>query len=49
MKTFYIMNLATDEWLGEVEALDIAGAEFKACGIWADIDSDYLVAFTNKF
>ena len=49
MKTYYIMNLATDEWLGEVEAYDIDSAEFKACGIWTNIDSVYIVAFSNKF
>lgn len=49
MRTYYIYNIATDEYLGEVIASDTLSAEFKACGMFDEIPSEYLLAFTEKF
>lgn len=47
MKTFYIINIQTDEVLGTVTAIDTLSAEYKACGIWEEIPSTDLAAFTE--
>lgn len=49
MKTFYIYNISNDEYLGEVTAYDILSAERKAFGIFPDVNSDYIAAFSEKF
>lgn len=49
MTTYYIYNIATDEYLGEVIAFTINGAEYKACGIFTDIPVEYIAAFTERF
>ena len=46
MKEYIIINLSTDEVLGKVRAYDITSAEYKACGIWATVKSDYIAAFS---
>lgn len=50
MKTYYIYNIATDEYIGKVEALSVADAELKAIKI-LDIkfNSDWIAAFTEMF
>lgn len=49
MKTYYIYNIATDEYLGKVEAADIISAERKAIKtLNIEIDSDYVAAFTER-
>lgn len=50
MKTYYIYNIATDEYIGTVEANTISGAERKAAGTIAkEIDSEYIAAYSEKF
>lgn len=50
MKTYYIYNIATDEYIGTVEANTISGAEYKAAGTIArEIDSEYIAAYSEKF
>lgn len=50
MKTYYIYNIATDEYIGTVEANTISGAENKAAGtIASDIDSNMIAAYSEKF
>lgn len=49
MKTYYIYNIATDEYLGKVEANSTISAERKACGIFTEIDSNLIAAFTEEF
>ena len=46
MKEYIIIDLSTDEVLGKVRAYDITSAEYKACGIWATVKSDYIAAFS---
>ncbi len=48
MRTYYIYDYQTDEFLGEVKADSIIQAEIKASGIF-NIDSEQLYAFTEKF
>lgn len=47
MKTYYIINFQNDEVLGTVTATSIKDAEYKAAGIWQDVQSDDLMAFTE--
>ncbi len=49
MNTYYIYDISNDNFLGTVEANSIAGAERKACGIFTEIDSNYIAAFSYKF
>ena len=49
MKTYYIYNISNDEYLGEVKANSIVDAEYKACGVFLDVESDYISAFTTKY
>lgn len=50
MKTYYIYNIATDEYIGTVEANTITGAEQKAAGTIAkDIDTNLIAAFSEKY
>lgn len=50
IKTYYIYNIATDEFVGEVEAYDTLGAERKAIKtLKFDFNADYIAAFTEKF
>lgn len=49
MTTYYIYNIATDEYLGEVKALSVDAAELKAIReLKITIRSDYVAAFTEK-
>lgn len=48
MKTYEIENIATGEKLGEVIAANVTSAEYKACGIWTDVPTDYIAAFTKE-
>lgn len=48
MKTYIIRYFQTDEILGEVIATSILNAELKACGIWSDVRSEDLIAFTKE-
>jgi hypothetical protein len=48
MKEYIIIDLSTDEVLGTVRAYDIISAEYKACGIWATVKSDYIAAFSAE-
>lgn len=48
MKTYEIINLNTNEKLGEVEASNIVNAEYKACGIWPNVPSQLIAAFTPE-
>lgn len=47
MRTYYIYNYQTDEFLGEIKADSIIQAEIKASGIF-NIDSENVYAFTKK-
>lgn len=47
-KTYEIINLNTDEKLGEVEATNVVNAEYKACGIWPEVPSQLIAAFTKE-
>ncbi len=47
MKTYYIYNYQTDEFLGEVKADSIIQAEIKASGIY-NIESENVCAFSEK-
>ncbi|MCM1200254.1 MAG: hypothetical protein NC548_31230 [Lachnospiraceae bacterium] len=47
MKTYYIYNNQTDEFLGEVMAVSIIDAEIKASAKF-DVYSDELYAFSEK-
>lgn len=50
MKKYYIYNIATDEYIGSVEANSISGAEHKAAGTIAkEINSEYIAAYSEKF
>lgn len=50
MKTYYIYNIITDEFLGEVKATSINAAELKAIReLNIKVSSDYVAAFTEKF
>lgn len=50
MREYYIYNIATDEYIGTVEANTISGAERKAAGTIAkEIDSEYIAAYSEKF
>lgn len=48
MKTYEIINLNTDEKLGEVIAENVVKAERKAYGIWTDIPSQLIAAYTKE-
>ncbi len=48
MKTYEIINLNTDEKLGEVTAENVNKAEYKAWGIWTDVPSQLIAAFTKE-
>ena len=49
MKTYFIYNILTDEFLGTVEADSIAHAELKAAQTFKyDLLSIYLAAYTEK-
>ena len=50
MKTYYIYNILTDEFLGTVEASDSIQAEFKAADKFQDsaLNSLYIAAFSEK-
>lgn len=48
MKTYEIFNLNTDEKLGEVIAENVIKAEYKACGIWKEVPSNLIAAFTKE-
>lgn len=48
MKTYEIINLNTDEKLGEVTAENVNKAEYKAWGIWTDVPSQFIAAFTKE-
>ena len=50
MRTYYIYNILTDEFLGEVTASSITSAELKALKtLNIEISSEYVAAFTEKF
>ena len=49
MNTYYIYNIYTDEYLGTVEAGNTVSAERKACGIWTEIDTEAIAAYSEKF
>ena len=50
MKTYYIYDITTDEFLGEVRATSITAAELKALKeLNIEISSEYIAAFTEKF
>lgn len=50
MKTYYIYNISTDEFLGEVKATSVLSAELKAIEtLTLNIPSEYVAAFTEKF
>lgn len=49
MTTYYIYNIATDEYLGEVKASSVDAAELKAIReLKITIRSDYVAAFTER-
>lgn len=49
MTTYYIYNIANDEYLGEVKASSVEEAEIKAIKeLKITIRSDYVAAFTEK-
>lgn len=48
MKEYIIIDLSTDKTLGTVQATDITSAEYKACGIWSTVDSNYIAAFSKE-
>ena len=49
MRTYYIYNLKTEEWIGEVKANSILEAERKALTeLKIDEESQYIAAFTEK-
>ena len=52
MKTYYIYNIANDEFLGTVEASSVGEAERKASEIEEIYDkvenTDYISAFTER-
>jgi hypothetical protein len=50
MKTYYIYNLATDEYIGQVEATSTTTAELKAIKELniTEISSDMVAAFTER-
>lgn len=48
MKTYYIYNIVTDEFYGEVKAMSTIGAERKAITeLNIDENSEYIAAFTE--
>lgn len=50
MKTYYIYNISTDEFYGEVKASSVDAAELKALTeLNITISSNYIAAFTEKF
>lgn len=51
MTTYFIYNIATDEYLGEVKASSIRAAELKAIKELniTEISSDLVAAFTERF
>lgn len=50
MKTYYIYDISTDEYLGEIAASSAISAERKAAGTIAkDIDTDLIAAFSERF
>lgn len=48
MKTYYIYNFQTDEFICEVRAWSIVDAEIRACK-QLNIGSDDVYAFTERF
>ena len=49
MKTYYIYNITTDEYIGEVKATNVDSAELKAITeLKITFSSDYVAAFTEK-
>ena len=49
MKTYYIYNIATDEFIGEVKADSINTAELKAIkALNITFNSDLVAAFTER-
>lgn len=50
MKTYYIYDITTDEYLGEIKAYTVTGAEQKAAGTIAKhIDTNNIAAFSEKY
>lgn len=50
MKTFYIYNITTDEYIGEVKADSVLSAELKAIKeLNITFNSDYVAAFSEKY
>ena len=50
MKTYYIYNIATDEYIGTVETTNVDSAEFKAIKeLNITFSSDLIAAFTEKY
>ena len=48
MNTYIIMDISTNKILGEVNAFDVTASEYKACGIWPEVKSDYIAAFNKN-
>lgn len=53
MKEYDIYDISSDEpgwghYLGTVSAFDSEGAEWKACGMFPDIPSNYIAAFSKE-
>lgn len=49
MTTYYIYNIANDEYIGEVKATSINAAEFKAIKeLNITFDSNLIAAFTER-
>lgn len=49
MTTFYIYNIATDEYYGTVKANSVIEAELKSIKeLNIDVSSEYVAAFTEK-
>ena len=48
MRTYYIYNIYTDEYIGELEASSVLDAEFKAWDVFG-VCTDDVYAFTEKF
>lgn len=53
MREYDIYDISSDEpgwghYLGTVRAFDTEGAEWKACGMFPDIPSNYIAAFSKE-
>lgn len=49
MKTYYIYNIATNDYIGEVKADNVDSAEFKAIKeLHITFDSNLIAAFSEK-